>query len=266
MTTPSRSPGPGFDPLSAYRTMFGTARDGVAAYWYFGTAFVEIEGFPVTPAIQAETLMVYKTTTLSPDAFRMDWWEIGYMRDIATGEISKSWVNPITGAVRTSPQKFEEGPAHFLIQRDGDGLKLELEQAHARIDRVDVVFTEEDGRILLTQTERKTRGFPLPDGTMVGPDHPDASAAVTTLSIISSRPDLASDSAPGSGAYDFVLQKLPSWMGFGDRKGTLLTRGAMVKAEMNHALNPIAWQRLKDLFPECFDGDVVLPKWPEPAA
>lgn len=254
-----------FDPLAAYRRMFATAQDGVAAWWYFGTAFIDVPGFPIIPGITAETVMIYKTTTLSDDAFRMDWWEIGYFRDVATGEISRTWLNPVTGETRPAPQKFEEGPANFVIQRDGDGIKLDLVQAHARIDSVDVVFTEDAGRILLTQTERKTRGFPLPDGSMASLDSPDASRAVTTLSILSSRADLEHDSAPSSGAYDFELQTIPGWMGFGDRKGTTLTRGAMVKADMNQPLNPLAWERLKSLFPASFDGDVILPKWPEEA-
>ena len=262
MTVSRSFPAGDFDALAAYRRMFATATDGVAAWWYFGTAFAEIPGYLSLPVIQAETLMIYKTTTLSADAFRMDWWEIGYMRDLATGEIARAWTNPLTGATVAAPQKFEEGPAHFLIARDGAGLKLELTQAHARIERVDVVFSEADGRVLLEQTERKVRGFPLPDGSMPSLDSADVSAARTTLSIQAARADLVNPSAPCSGAYDFELRKPPGWMGFGDRPGTAMTRGAMVKAGLNEQINPIAWRRLQQLFPDCFDGDEVRPRWP----
>lgn len=252
----------GFDPLAAYRAMFAGPENGMSAWWYFGEAFAEMDGFPSIPVIQAETLMIYKTQPLSPDAFRMDWWEIGYMRDLATGEIAKSWLNPITGARMPAPSKFEEGPAHFLISRDGDGLKLELTQAHARIERVDVTFTRHGDRLQLTQVEQKVRGFPLPDGTMPSLDSPNVSRARTQLTLFSGIADLGQALPPSSGVYDFELSSLPSWMGFGALKGRFLTRGAMVKApDIHHQLNPIAWARLKSLFPERFDRDRVAPKW-----
>lgn len=256
------SPPPGdFDALDAYRRMFATADDGDAAWWYFGTMFVEAPGFLPLPVIQAETLMIYRTTTLSPDAFRMDWWEIGYMRDLSTGKVAETWTNPITGARVPAPQKFEEGPAHFLIQRDGAGLKLELTQPFARIESVTVAFSETDGRLLLEQTERKVRGFPLPDGTMPDLDSTDVSPARTTLSILSARADLAAANTPSSGAYDFELRTPPAWTGLAGCGGRAITRGAMVKAEMNEKLNPIAWQRLESIFPDCFDGEVIRPRW-----
>lgn len=263
MTANSSAPSGDFDALSVYRRMFATATDGLAAWWYFGTAFVEAPGSDLSiPVVQAETLMIYKTSTLSPDAFRMDWWEIGYMRDVATGEIAQTWTNPVTGAALPAPQKFEEGPAHYLISRDGSGLRLELTQAHARIEHVEVAFTETDGRVRLEQRERKVRGFPLPDGSMPSLDSPDVSAARTTLSFQCARADLQADTAHCTGVYDFELGKPPAWMGFGDRPGRAITRGAMVKAAMNEPLNPIAWRRLRTLFPDRFEGDEVRPRWP----
>ncbi|WP_394762687.1 hypothetical protein [Phenylobacterium sp.] len=261
MSETKTPPGAGFDALDAYRRMFATAHDGDAAWWYLGTMFVEIPGYLPLPVIQAETVMIYRTTTLSNDAFRMDWWEIGYMRDLATGEVAQTWTNPITGKTVPSPQKFEEGPAHFLIQRDGAGLKLELTQPYARIESVSVEFSEADGRILLEQTERKVRGFPLPDGSMPSLDSGDVSPARTTLSILSSRADLAKPSAPSSGAYDFELRTPPAWTGLAGHGGRAITRGAMVKTEMHAPLNPIGWRRLKTIFPECFEGDEIRPRW-----
>ena len=250
----------GFDALSAYRRMFATAEDGLTAWWYFGTSFVEMPGYPTIPVLHIETLMIYRTVTLSPDAFRMEYWEIGYMRDPTTGEIARRWLNPITGAEVTSPDRFEEGPAHFTIERIGSALKLDLVQAHARIESVDVVLSLTNDRVMIEQTERKVRGFPLPDGSMPSLDSDSVSRARTKLTMVSSQADLQLSSAPCSGAYEFELAQ-PPWMGFGDQVGRSITRGVMVKTDMNEKRNPVAWERMKSLYPDCFDGDEVRPRW-----
>ena len=220
----------------------------------------EIEEYPTLPVLHIETLMIYNTTTLSDKAFRMDWWEIGYMRDPTTGEIARQWLNPITGALVDCPDRFEEGPSHFIIEQAGAALEVSLVQAHARIESVEVNFTTQGGRVFLEQTERKVRGFPLPDGSMPSLDSDQVSSARTMLSVFASQDDLAKNSAHSSGAYEFELAP-PAWMGFGGRPGRSITRGIMVKAGMNHQLNPLAWQRMKALFPDCFDGESVRPRW-----
>jgi hypothetical protein len=238
------------DPLDAYRRMFADAEDGVATWWYLGTSFAEMDGYPVVPVLNVETIMVYKTTTLSADSFRMDWWEIGYMRDPVTGEIAKTWTNPITGAALPFPQKFEEGPSYFTFAREGTGLKVELVQKHARVESVEV-----------DQHEYKVRGFPLPDGTMPSLDSDQVSRARTRLSIFSAEDDLARPGAPSSGSYEFEL-KAPAWMGMGDRQGRAFTRGIMIKAaHPDEKLNPTGWARLAQLFPDCFDGERIVPRW-----
>jgi hypothetical protein len=248
------------DPLDAYRRLFANAHDGLSAWWYFGTSFVDIESFPTIPVLQVETLMIYKTRTLSSDSFRMDWWEIGCMRDPTTGQLAISWTNPITGAVVATPDRFEEGPAHFIISRSGDGLAAELVQAHARVERVDVVLREVGERVWLEQTERKVRGFPLPDGSMPDLNSDSVSPARTRLSVFGARADLARDDAPASGAYEFELAP-PPWMGFGALTGRSITRGIMVKAAMNQRLHPAAWKSLEGLFPDRFENHDVRPRW-----
>jgi hypothetical protein len=248
------------DPLGAYRRMFANAEDGLAAWWYLGTSFLEVDGFPTIPVLHIETVMVYKTTTLSADAFRMDWWEIGYMRDPVTGEIAETWTNPITGGLQQTPRTFEEGPANFVFTRKGAGLDVQLVQPYARIESVDVVFTAYDGRIMLEQTERKVRGFPLPDGSMPSLESDNVSKALTRLSIISDASDLTRPDAPCSGSYHFELSA-PAWMGLGERKGRCVVKGIMVKAPMNAKLNPTGWARLQALFPACFEGESIRPRW-----
>ena len=249
------------DPLDTYRRMFAEAEDGVSAWWYLGSTFAEMDGYPVLPVLHVETVMVYKTRTLTPDSFRMDWWEIGYMRDPVTGEVADHWTNPITGARLPFPKKFEEGPSYFTFTRAGSGLKVDLVQRHARVESVDVVFTERDGRVLLDQHEIKIRGFPLPDGSMPDLDSDQVSRARTRLSAFSARADLTRPGAPSSGSYEFEL-KAPAWMGMGERPGRAYTRGIMVKAaHVDEQLNPSGWRRLMALFPDCFDGERLKPRW-----
>ena len=252
---------PALSPLDIYRRMFALPGDGLAAYWYFGTMSVQVEDFPVIPVITAETVMVYKTTTLNADAFTMDWWEIGVMRDPVTGEIAASWTNPITGEVIAAPRKFEEGPATFTVTAAGDGLKMELVQAHAKVIGVEVEISEREDRVFLKQTEHKYRGFPRQDGSFPEPGEPGSVKARTQLSTWASRKELETSAYPfSSGSYEFELD-LPPWMGFGDMKGTCITRGVMRKAEMNAIINPIAWRRLEQEFPERFENGEVRPAW-----
>jgi hypothetical protein len=248
-------------PLQIYQRMFAAPGDGLAAYWYFGTMSVQVEDLPMLPVITAETLMVYKTRSVSETELIMDWWEIGVMRDPVTGEIAETWVNPITGAIIPTPRKFEEGPAGFTVRQVGEKLEIELVQAHAKIIGVATTITERDGRLFLNQVERKHRGFPRPDGSFPEPGEPGSFEARTQLSIWGDKAEVeTSDYAFTSGCYDFELG-LPPWMGFGERTGTCLTRGIMRKAPMNRQLNPIAWARLKAEYPERFEGDDVRPVW-----
>ena len=249
-----------FDALGIYRRMFATAEENSVAWWYFGTSFAEIDNYPTVPVTHIETLLINKATTLSPDSFRIDWWEIGYMRDPTTGEIAQSWLNPITGKHVVSPDRFEEGPSHFKVQREGGGIRVDLVQAHARVESVIVNVSVAGDRVFIDQTERKIRGFPLPDGSMPSLDSAGVSSARTRLSMFADKADLGKADVPSSGSYEFQLAS-PPWMGFANMPGHCITRGIMVKAPMHHRLNPTAWDRMKSMFPECFDGDEVRPRW-----
>ena len=106
--------------------------------------------------------MIYRTETLSPESYRIHWREVGYFRDPVSGEVAADWLNPITGELLPAPKSFEEGPSFYTISLDGDGLRVELEQAHAKVRGIDVTFgTAAPGRVSLTQRERKVRGVSL---------------------------------------------------------------------------------------------------------
>lgn len=254
---------PELDLLTAYRRMFACPDGELVAWWYFGSCHADVPGYPELLVTAAETVMVYRTETISDDAFRLYWWEIGYFRDPATGEISESWLNPVTGRVVATPKLFEEGPATLTISRDGDGIKIDLVQAHAIVRGVDVTWKIEGGRVFINQRERKARGLPRPDGTLPEEGAADTSEGLTNLSIFASLADIqaAETVYPCAGGYTFELNAPAPWMGFDSTEGRMIIRGRMEKTPVDEVLNPIAWERLKSLLPHAFDGNALKPRW-----
>jgi hypothetical protein len=252
------------DLFSAYRKMFGSTTDGESCWWYLGTTFVKIPGCPEIPVILPETIMVYRTETVSDQEFRLHWLEVGCFRDLLTGELVESWTNPVTGAVVAAPNSFAEGPACFTIRAAGNGLEMSLVQAHAHVLSVQAETTLIDGRVMLTQTERKVRGFPKADGSLPEPGSPGTTTALTTLTVFSDLAELrdpAVDWAGSTGVYSLDLDILPPWMGFGGLTGATRVSGIMHKSSVADRVNRGAWDRLQTLFPSFFDGDTIHPDW-----
>lgn len=251
------------DGYTAYRRLMTSAADGDVAWWYFGTVYASVPGYPELPVIEAETVMVYRTETIAPGRCRIRWWEIGYFRDPRTGDVARSWANPVTGRTVPAPRAFEEGPAHYVLHAAGPGVRLDLVQAHADVISVAARFVRSDAALLIDQQEIKTRGFPQADGSLPDPASPHAARARTTLQMYGSAAALAGDapSVPGTGSYTFELGQLPAWMGFDDIAGSVKTRGIMHKAAVGDPINAIAWHRLKTAFPHRFDGDTIRPNW-----
>ena len=46
-----------------------------------------------------------------------------------------------------------------------------------------------------------------------------------------------------------------------DAAGVFSVKGLMHKASLDAPLNPRGWADLKQLFPQYFDGDTILPRW-----
>jgi hypothetical protein len=255
---------PGVDLFRVYRRFFGTPQDGEVAWWYLGTTMVDVVPFTLLPIIQAETLMVYRTETVDRDTYKIHWREVGYFRDPASGKVADQWVNPITGATIIPPRMFEEGPACFTVTRTGEGVAISLVQANASAPRVELTGGTHNGRVFLKQIERKVRGFPNPDGSLPPPGSDRTTEAVSTLTPYA---DIAAVDADHEdwrgfqGAYSFELPLLPPWMGFGDRTGRTLVRGLMQKARIDERFNPVAWDRLAEVFPHYFSTGAIRFKW-----
>ena len=254
---------PDLESYRTYRRLFTSAEDGLTAWWYLGTTLCTPEGVPPIPGLQAETVMIYRTSTLTDASCRIDWWEIGYFRDPVSGEVATSWHNPLTGARCAAPRRFEEGPAYYAIEAKGNGVAVALVQPQATVQSVTATLKSAHGQMHLLQTERKSRGFPMPDGSLPKPGSANVSQAVTELSIFASAADLAGSAASlaCAGSYVFALDALPGWMGFAGLPGKATVYGWMQKASLDTPLNPTGWARLQAEFPERFKGGLIQPQW-----
>jgi hypothetical protein len=244
--------------------MMASDSDQDISWWYFGTTFIHIDGYPEIVSLQSETIMIYRPETVSDTSYRIRWREVGYFRDPISGDVASTWLNPITGKLVDAPRSFEEGPSCYTISADGNGLTVGLDQAHAKVRSIDLkIFDDIPGRIRLTQQERKVRGFPLPDGSMPSADSGAVSETNTVLSLFADRKaiETGGEAASCTGIYTFELSSLPPWMGFGDLKGTAVVKGVMQKAALQDPLNPVAKERLTTAFPAYFTGTELTPPW-----
>jgi hypothetical protein len=247
---------PSAEPLSpeqrfaAYRRMLASLRDEDVHWWYFGTTLVSIEGMPPIPVINATTLMIYRTETLSADRFAIHWDEVGYFADCVTGERTESWLNPLTGRRMPAPQGFAEGPARYEVTRTGHDIAVTLTQPGARVNSINVTWCAEGERLWLVQQERKTRGFPEVDGKLPDPSSASGFEAVTNLAFMDDR---AGTGADARGLYSFALAGAPPWMGFDAAlRARATVHGVILKASPASAPRKESLQVLKEMFPEFF--------------
>ena len=255
---------PALSMLDIHRRIMASDTDADICWWYLGTTFLRLEGYPEIAALQAETIMIYRPETVSAHQYRIHWREIGYFRDPVSGEVATEWLNPITGVTVAAPNSFEEGPSAYTITQTGHGIVVDLDQAHATVRGIDVNIRDiGSGRLNLVQNERKVRGFPLPDGSMPSADSKAVSETATELSIFADRTaiEAAAPDPTCAGVYTFELASLPPWAGFGERKGSAVVKGIMRKASMHDAVNDVALTRLRAAFPGYFSGMKLSPPW-----
>ncbi len=252
------------DALDAYRRTLTSGDDAVTAWWYLGTTTFVTDGHPEIIVNHVETVMLYRAEPIGADAFRVPWWEIGLFRDAATGEVVDDWVNPLTGVTRAAGRTFEEGPSGYTISREptGTGIRLtDAVQAFAAVESATIDVATVNGRVQITQTERKIRSFPGRNG-IPDLDAGEGSRSHTVLQWFAEESDLVGDapSVPATGLYSLDIAA-PSWLGMEGRAGTFAVKGLMRKAPLDVPLNPRGWSDLKRLFPQYFDGDTILPRW-----
>lgn len=247
---------PQLDRFAAYRRILASPRDEAVDWWYFGTTIVNIQGMPAITVINAATLMIYRTETLTDDRFAIHWDEVGCFSDYVTGQPLARWLNPVTGRWVATPQSFAEGPARYEAIRTPDGMTVSLTQPGAMVNSIDVEWNCTESRISLVQRERKIRGFPDVDGQIPDPGSASGFEAVTTLAFVADWPGSDAEARDGSdaqGLYEFALTGAPPWMGFEPRSGARATvQGVIVKASPESPPNPDALQRLRGQFPEFF--------------
>jgi hypothetical protein len=236
------------DLYAVYRKMFSsTVNDAECCWWYFGSAPMNVPGVGEVPVSQAETCMVYKTKDLGADTVKVYWKEIGIFRDIATGELPGPWINPTTGNPEPRRQALQDGPAHYTISRTSDGIHIDLDQAHASVQKVTPVFTVENGRVCITQIEDKIRDV----------DTLKPSPIQTVLKIYASLDDVKDPQKMSVKASGFYTAGTTNHKG----SGIWAIYGLMQKAAVDEKLNPIAWERMRRAYPKFFKGNRVDPSW-----
>lgn len=240
-------------PYDRYRKMFASFDDERVVWWYCGGVVAPREGVGAVPHVQAETIMVYRTRTVADDCCTIDWTEVGYFRDITTGEVLDGWFNPFTQQTEPYPKTFVDGPATFTIRRVGEGADVQLVQHKALVEGVELAWSSGEASVGLVQTETKKRAFHRPDGSQPAVDSPEATRIQTVLSIWSPRAaveDAAVRNAPARGFY-----RSGSTAGGGGGWAATVVTGQMCKARPDEHVNPIAWQRLRERFPAFFSAD-----------
>lgn len=249
------------DLYTAYRRMFATLDDETVVWWYCGGVVAPREGVGAVPQVQAETIMAFRTRDIADDAFTIDWTEVGYFRDIATGEPLDGWFNPFSQQLEPYPKSFVDGPATFTVRRTAEGLDVQLVQHQALVEGVALAWQANTASLGLVQTESKKRAFHRPDGSQPAFDSPEATAIETVLSIWSPQAALADPAQRNLPARGFY--RSGSRSGAGGGWAATQVSGVMVKARADERLNPIAWQRLLARYPDFFspDGSRVAPRF-----
>jgi hypothetical protein len=233
----------GLDPLMVYRKMYaGLGAGAECCWWYGGTLPFQVEDIGLVEAFQEETLRAHRVEDMGPDKFAIHWREAGVFRDFLTGEVPKTWFDPVTGVQAPHDSTLGGGLADYVVSRSGSGITVELRLPGATVHSVTLDGAVKGDRVSLTQVETKSR-------MMLG----HASNLRTTLKIYASLAELKSG-APSVAAKGYYSVYLPDAQ-------KVFVAGMMQKASVTEKLNPIAWDRVKAASPAFFKGDRVSPDW-----
>jgi len=233
--------GQGLDPLDVYRRMFATSDEKTGCYWCFAGALpVDIDEVGTVSFVQEETFRAQKTENAGKDGFYLDWREAGVFRDIETGEVAKSFFNPGTGK-RAELGHLHHDPARFTVRRSGDGIAIGLDTPGITVQGVTVAAVIVGDRVSLTQTEYKLN-------RNIG-----SKLQCATLKIYSNLAELK-ERSPSVAAQGFYSVRIVD-------SGKTFVSGLMQKAAPNEKINPLAWDRIRAIYPEFFDGEHIQTRW-----
>jgi hypothetical protein len=235
----------GLDPFKVYRQMYaGTGPHSSCCWWFAGSLPFHVDEVGLVEAFQEETLRAHRIEDQGPDKFTIHWREAGVFRDFLTGEVPKTYFDPVTGkeAPHESILGHDAPPAAYVVSRAGQGVKVDLLLPGATVHSVTINGEVHGDRVSLTQVETKSR-------EMLG----KTSNLRVTLKVYASLAALKSGapSVPAKGFYSVYLPDFKS----------VFVAGMMQKATLGEALNPIAWKRVRETSPAFFTGNEVAVDW-----
>ncbi len=255
---------PKVDVYDAYAKVLASRAGGAACWWFSGLMFAHVDGLREF-AVLAEHSLLVCVAEARQGSMTYTWRQIGYYEDLFTGQVARTWDNPFLGRAVSLPPIFSEGPKHYTLNpRPPLGATLTLDYDKVRVIALGLTGNVVEGRVVLAQTETKIQGFPGPDGRLPAVNSPGVTGVQTVMSFVAAQSaveDPARASVSATGFYNSVYDSLPAWMGFGDRYGSALSKGLMLKAALDARPDPAVWSRLKQLHPRTFKGDRLRTDW-----
>ncbi len=246
------------DLLDLHRRMFADA-DGVEVVWWFlGKMYFAVDGYPEVMARYGDNLMIYRATTLSKDAYAIDWIELNAPRNALTGLPDTRWTNPFTGKSGELRTDKPYGPGRYVFTRQSQGVAVEINQPGVTPLQTKVLVSMHDGRVLLEQDEHKRS---------TGPTRANIRTIMSITSDRTAAFDATRSAVRSTGVYLSTSDQLPaSFAGFPEgSRGQMIVRGLMHKASLDQVIDRAAWDGMKAAHPSWFNGDRLTPRWPSAA-
>jgi hypothetical protein len=233
------------DMFNAYARMRGRGAAGPGLWWYEGTAFGQRAGEPQEALLGIEGFSFNRLIVNADGTLSQHMAETGYFKDLKTGAIVDSWVNPYTG------QSVK--PAHYHTRQNVvatvDSLKSE-ESGRARgetkgrigpaISGVDTTWITENfsTKIALPPREGETAG-----AVMI------ASSMAVFAALTKDLADAKRDFVPATLTFQSVGDRFLPWMGMGAAPGLSVWQLMGRKVRTSAECPPILRARIDKDFP-----------------
>jgi hypothetical protein len=237
--------------VNAWSRGFAAAPGTACAWWSAGTLYSHVDGLREFPVLMLNAIMLCRTTQLA-DALVVDWRTFGYFSDLDSGAPATHWDNVFTGTRQSVPPRFGEGPGRYRLSTHDATLTLNADRV--RSNHINLTGADTADGFMLTQIEGTLQGLPRLDGTLPPLDSPAVTERQTRLQWVMPRasesrlPAVPPGPLSGSGFFNHVYDALPSWLGFGERLGSALSKGVMRRAGVDEVVNPVVRSRIDYLF------------------